>query len=136
MTKKSAFPAALLLIAVGLSGCPLYDDDDSGCIVDSECSPGYVCDGASGDCYADESEACRRPSDCAANETCSRFGTCETGDCHYDSVGCVRGYVCSPDSGRWECVERDAPGSGGAGGNPSSTNGGQAGEPGSAGTAG
>lgn len=133
MTKKSAFPAVLLVIACGLSGCPLYDDD-SGCHVDADCAAGYLCDDRSGDCYADESDACRRPSDCGANETCSRFGTCTPGDCLYESVGCVRGYTCSSDSGRWECVEQE-PAGGGASGGPNAA-GGQAGEATSAGAGG
>jgi hypothetical protein len=37
------------------------------------------------------------------------------GDCHFSSVGCVHGYECSPDSGRWECVALGAAnGNGGA----------------------
>jgi hypothetical protein len=134
MTKKSAFLAVSLLIAGTLPGCPLYDDD-SGCHVHSDCSAGYLCDDQSGDCYADESDACRRPSDCGANETCSRFGTCTPGDCLYESVGCVRGYTCSSDSGHWECVARDAAGSGGAAAGPDAM-GGQAGEATSAGAGG
>lgn len=118
--KKSAFPAALLLLGVVLSGCPVYESDDVGCFNDVDCAAGYVCDGPTGRCVAEPSTpaaaACRRPSDCGTNETCSRFGTCSTGDCHYASVGCVRGYECSPDSGRWECVALGSSGDGGAGG--------------------
>jgi hypothetical protein len=137
--KKSVFPAALLLsLGAGLSGCPIYDHDDAGCYVDSDCAPGYSCDDASGACFREEDAACRRPSDCGANETCSRSGTCETGDCHFDSVGCIRGYVCSSESGRWECVDEDATGAGGnagAGGEAGATvgagAGGEGGTPGS-----
>jgi hypothetical protein len=128
--KKCVFPAALLLIGAGLSGCPIYDHDDTGCYYDSDCAPGYSCDDASGSCYREESDACRRPSDCGANETCNRSGTCVTGDCHFDSVGCVRGYECSSDSGRWECVDQSDGGSG-SGGNAS-----EAGAPATAGAAG
>ena len=105
--KKSAFPAALLLLGVALSGCPVYDGDDS-CFSDADCPYGSVCDGHTGACAVVPSDAtdvsCLRPKDCGANETCSRFGTCSAGDCHFSSVGCVHGYECSPDSGRWECV--------------------------------
>ena len=131
--KKSAFPAALLLIAAGLSGCPIYDDDDSGCYRDSDCASGYLCDHDTRDCYPedDDGTACRKPSDCGENETCSKSGTCTTGDCHFSSVGCVRGYTCSGTSGRWECVD-DSQSVGGAtssdGGAPTSAAG-QAGEP-------
>jgi hypothetical protein len=116
--KKSAFPAALLLLGVVVSGCPVYDDDN-GCFVDEDCPWGSVCDGNTGSCVVspgDSTDAsCRRPSDCGANETCSRFGTCMAGDCHFSSVGCVHGYECSPDSGRWECVALGAAtGNGGA----------------------
>jgi hypothetical protein len=71
--------------------------------------------------------SCRRPKDCGTNETCSRFGTCSSGDCHFSSVGCVYGYECSPDSGRWECVPvGSAGGEGGQGGTPGAgTSGGQ-----------
>lgn len=132
--KKSAFPAALLLVAVGLSGCPIYDHDDSDCRRDADCASGYLCDHASGDCYLEEgdSTACRKPSDCGTNETCSRSGTCMAGDCHFSTVGCVRGYTCSSESGRWQCVD-DSEGTGGGssteGGAPGSAAG-QAGESG------
>lgn len=117
--KKPAFsvawPLALLLIGVGLSGCPIYDQDDTGCYVDSDCASGYSCDDASGTCYRPDSDACRKPSDCRANETCSRSGTCVPGDCHFDSVGCIRGFVCSSASGRWACVDEDDATGGGGG---------------------
>ena len=113
--KKSAFLAALLLIATGLSGCPIYDDRDDGCYRDSDCASGYQCDRDTGDCSPedDDGTACRKPSDCGTNETCSRSGTCRTGDCHFATVGCVRGYTCSSTSGRWECVD-DSLGTGGS----------------------
>jgi hypothetical protein len=125
--KKSAFPAALLLIAASLSGCPIYDHDDSGCYRDSDCATGYLCDDDTGDCYRedDDGAACRMPSDCGTNETCSRSGTCTPGDCHFASVGCVHGYTCSSASGLWECVD-DSPSSGGS----SSNAGGAAGQAG------
>ena len=123
--KKSAFPAALLLLGVFMSGCPVYDDD--GCNRDRDCAYGAVCDEHTGRCV-DELEpddtdpdgiACHRPLDCDANETCSHSGICKAGDCHFESVGCVRGYECSSDSGRWECVKPVVTGSGGAGGDGS-----------------
>jgi hypothetical protein len=120
--KKPAFPVvwplALLAIGVGLVGCPIYDQDDAGCYVNSDCAAGYLCDDASGACYREDNDACRKPTDCRANETCSRSGSCVAGDCHYDSVGCIRGFVCSSESGRWECVDEDdaTGGNGGAGG--------------------
>jgi hypothetical protein len=122
--KKSAFPAALLLIGVGLSGCPVYDDD-GGCYDDFDCEYGYLCDDDTGACYAEhddggDGEACRKPSDCGPNETCSRFGTCSSGDCHYSTVGCVQGYICTVDEGRYACTPRSTNGSeGGAGGSGS-----------------
>jgi hypothetical protein len=57
---------------------------------------------------------CREPGDCGPNETCSRFGVCSSGDCHYSTVGCVKGYACTLAAGHYTCVERDP--SGGAGG--------------------
>ena len=116
--KKSALPLALLLLGVTLSGCPVYDSADSGCFRDIDCPYGYLCDGATGACFSapgsvpNGSTACSAPSDCGTNETCSRSGTCMAGDCHFASVGCVRGYDCSSDSGRWECVK---PGTGAGG---------------------
>jgi hypothetical protein len=122
--KKSPFPAALLLLGIVLAGCPVYESDDGDCFDDSECPYGSVCDGHTNRCVSEPSEVvaatCHRPSDCGANETCNRVGTCSTGDCHFSSVGCVRGYECSADSGRWQCVK---PGSsvndGGTAGAPS-----------------
>jgi hypothetical protein len=128
--KKSAFPAALLLIGVGLSGCPVYDGD-AACYDDFDCDYGYLCDGDTGTCFADvddepdDPEACRKPSDCGTNETCSRFGTCSSGDCHYSTVGCVQGYICSLDSGRYSCVARGT--NDGAGGDNASSGGASAG---------
>jgi hypothetical protein len=105
--KKSPFPVVLLLLGTVLAGCPVYDSDDDDCLYDSECPYGSVCDGHTNRCVAEPTEAavaCHQPSDCGANETCNRVGTCSTGDCHFSSVGCVRGYECSADSGRWQCV--------------------------------
>jgi hypothetical protein len=120
--KKSAFPAALLLLGVVLGGCPVYDSND-GCSSDVDCPYGSVCDAHTSSCAATPTDstavACRRPSDCGTNETCSRFGTCSIGDCHFTSVGCVHGYECSSDSGRWECVPLGSLGEGGNGGAPS-----------------
>ncbi len=137
--KKSALPAALLLFGVGLgvSGCPVYDSDDVGCFDDQDCGDGYVCDDGTGSCFAEPSNtslACNAPDDCDTNETCGRSGTCVTGDCHFASVGCVSGYVCSSSSGRWECLERSPGANGGApnggsgsvdGGEPAITGGGE-----------
>lgn len=136
--KKWVFPAAVLAIGVGLQGCPIYDQDDAGCYYDSDCAPGYSCDD-SGSCYQPESDACRRPTDCGANETCSRSGTCVVGDCHFESVGCIRGYECSSASGRWECVEPEDEATGGSGSGGSSSDAGApstAGAPSSAGAPG
>lgn len=123
--KKSAFPAALLLLGVLVSGCPVYENSDYGCFDDSDCAAGSYCDGASSSCVLNDNGAatCARPSDCGTNETCSRSGTCTAGDCHFSSVGCVRGYECSSDSGRWECV-KPGTGSGDAGGGGMTNSGG------------
>lgn len=110
--KKSAVPAALLLLAIGSSGCPVYDSRDNGCYDDWDCRDGYVCDIHSGACVVDDgpvppdtsTHTCNEPTDCGTNETCSRAGTCKVGDCHFESIGCVRGYECSKASGRWQCV--------------------------------
>ena len=132
--KKSAFPAALLLLGVFVSGCPVYDDD--GCNRNRDCASGSVCDGDTGRCVgpvdAEAPEtagvACHRPLDCDANETCSHSGICKAGDCHFESVGCVRGYECSSESGRWECVKPSASaGNGGEGGATTSSSAGAGG---------
>lgn len=111
--KKSAFSAALLLIAATLAGCPLYDSDATGCGSDQDCASGDACDVASGVCYRVR-KPCAAPDDCDGNETCSRAGICRAGDCHFESVGCVDGYECSSSSGVWHCAPV---GSGGADGN-------------------
>jgi hypothetical protein len=121
--KKSALPAALLLLGVALSGCPVYDSTDYGCNSDFDCPSGYLCDGTTYTCFATQngsSNTCARQEDCAKNETCSKFGTCTTSSCHFDSIGCVSGYECNPDSGTWQCVKQGSSAggndSGGAGG--------------------
>lgn len=137
--KKSAFPAALLLLGVFMSGCPVYDDD--GCNRDRDCAYGSVCDEHTGRCVDEvdqgdpepEGIACHRPLDCDANETCSHSGICKAGDCHFESVGCVRGYECSSASGRWECVKPD---SGSAGNGGAGASGGEGAAPSSAGGSG
>ena len=121
--KKAALPLALLLACVGLSGCPVYDDDDLACFDDYDCPSGHWCDYPSGACITEQPRAsCDAPTDCAANETCSKNATCVVGDCSFSSVGCVRGFECSSESGRWECVPRSS----GSGGQP---NGGDGGAP-------
>jgi len=108
---KSALSAALLLLGVLLSGCPIYDGDDVECFNDLDCAYGSVCDGHTNSCVSlttSSEQACQQPSDCRNNETCSRSGSCVAGDCHFASVGCVSGYECSSASGRWECVPEGA----------------------------
>lgn len=122
--KKSPFPAALLLLGVAVAGCPVYDSHDGDCFYDDECPYGSVCDGHTNRCVAGPADAaavaCDRPSDCDANETCNRVGICSTGDCHFSSVGCVRGYECSAESGRWQCEKPSSSvDEGGAAGAPS-----------------
>ena len=120
--KKSPFPAAFLLLGIVLAGCPVYESDDDGdCFDDSDCPYGSVCDGNTDRCVADPGEtsglACEQPSDCRTNETCNRVGICTPGDCHFASVGCVRGYECSAESGRWQCEKGGSSANdGGAGG--------------------
>lgn len=145
--KKKLFPGAcalLVLVSVGLSGCPVYDDDSEGCYDDYDCSSGYYCDYPTGACLrygSSTSTECDEPSDCSANETCSKSGICAEGDCHFKSVGCVSGFECSSERGFWECVREGTSGDGGApsssagapsGGGPSSSAGapnGEGGEP-------
>jgi hypothetical protein len=131
--KKSGFVAALVLIGVCVSGCPVYDGNDVECFDDLDCPNGYWCD-ARGECVNEPgngSSSCNAPADCGTNETCSHSGSCLAGDCHFASVGCVSGYECSPASGRWECVPEGAGNNGGApsssAGAPTSNDGG--GEP-------
>jgi hypothetical protein len=125
--KKSAFPVAALLLGVLLSGCPIYDSDGDGCFDSSDCRAGYVCDTRTSLCVSEQPgpATCQRPGDCGANETCGKSATCVPGDCHFSSVGCVKGYVCSPDSGRWECVRTADTGSGGDSGTGPGSQGGQ-----------
>jgi hypothetical protein len=126
--KKKLFPvrtcALIALVGATVSGCPVYDDDAGGCYDDYDCSVGYYCDYPSGACLREGSSgSCEQPSDCAANETCSKSGICAEGDCHFASVGCVQGFECSGESGRWECV-REGSGPVGGGGDGSGASGG------------
>jgi hypothetical protein len=122
--KKSSYLAALALIGVVMSGCPVYDGNDDGCFDDFDCPYGYVCDGHSGLCVTDidSSRSCAAPDDCGTNETCGRSGKCMDGDCHFASVGWVKGYECSSASGRWECITQGS-GVSGSGGAPMSSDG-------------
>ena len=124
------FAAVLLFLAVGsmLPGCPIYDDDSS-CSVDADCPSDYACDSLVGSCRPN---SCTTPNQCATNQTCGRLGTCVPGDCSWEHVGCVSGYVCSSDSGVWECVRSSSGEGGGAG----VSSGGSAGVTGSGGAAG
>jgi len=106
--KKSVLPLALLLLGVTLSGCPIYDSTDSGCYRDVDCPYGDLCDSVTGSCYSarrNTSISCSAPTDCGTNETCSQSGTCIASDCHFASVGCVDGYDCVIDKGRWKCLK-------------------------------
>jgi hypothetical protein len=147
--KKSAFPAALVLLAVASSGCPIYDSRDDTCYDDWDCRDGYACDAINGDCVpvsqpntsSNQGRSCTEPADCGTNETCSRAGICKVGDCHFESIGCLRGYACSSTSGRWQCVAGEqneagasSGGEGGAGATGSTTDG--AGAPASGGAPG
>jgi hypothetical protein len=127
--KKKLFPVTLLvLVSVGLPGCPVYDDDTVGCYDDYDCSVGYYCDYPSGACLrysSGSSSNCSKPSDCAANETCSKARICAEGDCHFASVGCVSGFECSSDSGRWECVREGSSSAGGEANGGASSSGGE-----------
>jgi len=121
--KKSALPLALSLLGLTLPGCPVYDSGDYGCYSDFDCPTGYVCDGNSLACVnVQGAPACSRPSDCGDTETCSSSGICEVASCHFASVGCVRGYECSSDSGAWQCEKLGA----GAGGTNAGGAGGEA----------
>lgn len=112
---KFAFSLAVLALGVTASGCPIYESDESGCYSDFDCADGYFCDDASLTCVGTGpgTASCEKPSDCGTNETCSRSGSCLVGDCHFSSVGCVRGFTCSSESGRWQC-EPSGSASGGA----------------------
>jgi hypothetical protein len=116
--KKSVLPLGLLLLGVTLSGCPIYDSTDSGCYRDIDCPYGDLCDSVTGACYSPRSNAsisCSAPTDCAKNETCSQSGSCIASDCHFASVGCVRGYDCVTYQGRWTCLNAgQGTGAGGA----------------------
>jgi hypothetical protein len=131
--KKAALPVALLLAGIGLSGCPIYeDDDDLACFDDYDCPSGHLCDYASGFCVRESTgspPACDAPSDCAANETCSHNARCVVGDCSFASVGCVRGFECSSESGRWQCVAEGSGDGGQQNGSGGQPNGGDGGAP-------
>ena len=108
------FAVVVLFLGLGsmLSGCPIYDDD-SGCSFDEDCPSDYVCDSLVGSCRPNK---CTAPTQCPEDQTCSRAGKCVVGDCSREEIGCVGGFVCSPETGVWECVKRSSSGQGGAGG--------------------
>lgn len=106
----------LFLSALFMTGCPVFPDDPRGCLRDSHCRSGYVCDAEVGECYpATTLRSCDEPSDCDADagQICGADGRCHRGSCAIS--GCVAGYVCDGSSGTFVCVEDDA-GSAGAGG--------------------
>lgn len=124
--KRLLLLAALLGTSSMLPGCPIYADDDD-CRNDSQCAPGYACDESTGDCRSTARTQCDQPSDCDGNQTCGRAGRCRAGDCTFEEIGCVSGYVCAAPDGVWRCVTE----SGGAGG--ATGEGGSAGSDGGAG---
>jgi len=135
--KKPALPAAILLlgfVGLGLPGCPIYDHEESGCYETSDCQYGYVCDQYDGSCILEDVSSCRSPNDCGVNETCDRFGTCSVGDCSFASVGCVSGYECKLQRGRWECVTERAGSGGSPGAEADASSGGTASPSGEGGT--
>lgn len=116
------FAVVVLFLGLGsmLPGCPIYDDD-SGCSYDEDCPSDYVCDSLVGSCRPN---TCTAPTQCPEDQTCSRAGKCVAADCSRMEVGCVQGYVCSPETGVWECVKQSGSGGqGGAGGAESATGG-------------
>jgi hypothetical protein len=100
--KRVLFGSAMVAFALGLAGCPIYPNDD-GCVIDSDCTDGFSCDYSSGSCVrADEANVCHAPSDCYPNYTCAADNHCSPGSCRFH--GCVTGYSCENDTGRWACV--------------------------------
>ncbi len=127
--------ALLVSLSCLLSGCPVFPDQ--GCYGPSDCAPGRYCDRLSGRCLeeAPDHGNCGKPADCGGNQTCSRAGACEDGDCTF--WGCVDGYFCDPSGGAWTCIDGDpstgSAGSsslGGAGGGPAADSAGASGGPG------
>jgi hypothetical protein len=114
--------AAVLLFLAGsmLPGCPIYGDDSS-CSVDTDCPSDYVCDDLVGSCRPN---SCTSPTQCPTNQTCGRGGTCVAGDCSWAHIGCVTGYVCSSETGIWECTRGASSGEGGGAGAASGGTGG------------
>ncbi len=113
--KRASLYLSLVLVGLMLPGCPIYGEDE-GCLVDRDCPNAYVCDGSLGLCRPESDLSCDRPSDCSGNTTCSRRGICQTGDCSWNSIGCVAGYECSSDDGTFQCVREGSTGSGGSAG--------------------
>lgn len=110
---RLAVPAIFLLALGAFGGCQSSTMDE-GCIDDSDCEPGSLCDYPSGECFApSEGDACQAPSDCAPSYTCGEKGRCMPGDCYFN--GCVTGFECESSTGTWECLPSSA-GAGGEGG--------------------
>jgi hypothetical protein len=114
--KRFALLFCLVAVALMLPGCPIYGDD-SACSLDSDCPNSYLCDDVTGLCRPSATVLCDSPSQCASSETCGRDGLCHAGDCSWASIGCIAGYECGSESGRFECVRSGSNGgNGGAGG--------------------
>jgi hypothetical protein len=105
--KRPAVTMMFLCAVATLSGCPIYDHDDSGCFSDTDCGSGYACDENSGACVIASSsnggiKSCSKPSDCGADATCTPAASCVSGDCSFS--GCVSGYRCDSSTGIWQCI--------------------------------
>ena len=125
--KRFALLFCLFAVALMLPGCPIYGDD-SACSRDSDCPNSYLCDDVTGLCRPSATVLCDSPSQCASSETCGRDGLCHAGDCSWASIGCIVGYECSSQSGKFECVRPGGSGgNGGAGGQGTESGGGGAG---------
>ena len=142
--KRILLWGALLVGASVLGGCPIYPEDPYACASNADCPNGYACDYPTGVCYLVQTgpgptgKTCTKPTDCGANETCSKTGKCGVGDCTFH--GCVAGYSCEVAGGVWGCVSSQgtggAGGSSGGGGTAGASSGGAAGSAGAAGAGG
>jgi len=140
---RLSFAAILAAAAAFTAGCPVYSNDRSYQVCDSQrcfdcpdptfsgscvpaqcassldCPNGYSCT-FGGECVSSgvgptigDGGGCSAPSECEGGLTCGADNFCHTGDCG-GGIGCPAGYACTLVGGLAQCLS-SSPDGGGAG---------------------